>query len=237
MNGAPSKCRENQAMRERSMSCEAQKLGSWGRHGACFIQWELLGGEGDGCLESSTFLDAVPAEIFLSSQFAHRLPGSMVDKQGDILCKQEHIDFLHVTNFQDDGNNFEELLLLSVVKELPIPIRLITSVMQTTKTACSFCPLSSCHSSFLRPWCNFRKSKGENFTICDPPQQFRNRESLQRMVLQLESQSRIATRVEKLCSLASFLDANAQRASMTSKTSAVIHQSIIPNDVSTLFVV
>ncbi len=74
MYGLPSKCRENEAMRERFMSCEAQKLGSWSRHGPCFVQRGLLGGEGEGCFKSSTFLDAVPAEIFLSSQFAHRLP-------------------------------------------------------------------------------------------------------------------------------------------------------------------
>jgi hypothetical protein len=35
---------------------------------------ELIGGEGEGCFKSSTFLDVVPAEIFLHSRFAHRLP-------------------------------------------------------------------------------------------------------------------------------------------------------------------
>jgi hypothetical protein len=35
---------------------------------------ELLGGEGEGCFKSSTFLDAVSAEIFIPSRFAHRLP-------------------------------------------------------------------------------------------------------------------------------------------------------------------
>jgi hypothetical protein len=74
MDGPSSKCRENEAMGEGFMSCEAQKLGSWERHGVCFVQRGIAWWWRRRMPQSSTFFDAVPAEISLSSRFAHRLP-------------------------------------------------------------------------------------------------------------------------------------------------------------------
>jgi len=42
--------------------------------GLALSRGELLGGGGEGCLKAQLSFDAVPAEISLSSRFAHRLP-------------------------------------------------------------------------------------------------------------------------------------------------------------------